>query len=99
MCRESDNELNTNIYTRFQKKVCTFSAIFHCPLCLMSTFPSSSKNSDSSVMMTKVKPRLITAVAPKGNAVVPNANGQPDDVLKALVPHRASLAELVAGLA
>ena len=26
-------------YTRFQKKVCTlFSAIFHCALCLMSTY-------------------------------------------------------------
>ena len=44
------------------------------------TFPSSSKNSNLTVMMTKVKPRP-TAVAPNGNAVVPTANGQPDDVL------------------
>ena len=40
-----------------------------------------------------------TAVAPNGNAVVPTVNGQPGDVLYAVVPHRASLAEWVAGLA
>ena len=53
------------------------------------TFPSSSKNSISTVRVTKVKPRLVrvlvqpepTAVAPNGNAVVPTANGQPHDVL------------------
>ena len=38
-----------------------------------------------------------TAVAPDGNAVVPTANGQPDDVLYALVPHWAFLAEWNAG--
>ena len=55
---------------------------------ISKTFPSSSKNSNSTVMMTKVKPRLTREynpspplLPPNGNAVVPTANGQPDDVL------------------
>ena len=51
---------------------------------ISKTFPSSSKSSNSTFMMTKTHQRIEpepTAVAPNGNAAVPTANGQPDDVL------------------
>ena len=55
---------------------------------ISKTFPYSSKNLNSTIMMTKVKPKTHrriepepTAVAPTGKAVVPTENWQPYDVL------------------
>ena len=54
---------------------------------ISKTFHSSSKNSDSTVMMSRLNldssenRTRATAVAPNGNAVVPTANWQPDAVL------------------
>ena len=73
---------------------------------ISKTFPSSSKNSNSTVMMTKVKPRLIREKNPSPllsplteMPLCPLQTGSPMSCCKHLSHIGASSAEWVAGLA
>ena len=89
--RLNENQHWGRQYTRFQKKSVHFVfGDFPLPIMLNVHMRQLSAKRSPLLLKPRIRPVMMTnqrieteptAVAPNGNAVVPTANGQPDDVL------------------